>query len=926
MGGYDLGNVYGRITLDASGIASGVNSARQSLQSGFSNMGQSLQSFGDQITGVGARITALTAPFVAFSASGLSVASDFEVLMKQIESFGGVAGEELEAVRQYAMQMGADTQFSAQDAGGALLDLLKSGMELEAAMATLPDVLNLAAVGGMSLSQAAGIASGSMAMFQLDATQASQTVDALAQAANASRADVADLGLALGNVGPIANTFGLDVEETAAILAVFSNNSIEGAEAGTQLKSMLLNLSRPTEEVQQAYDALGVSLYDAQGNVRDFNTFIVDLDSALDALPVQQQNEMMQRLGGSYGILGLTALRASGGIGDMLTTMGEAPEAGALAEGFMNTFAGRVDSLRGSFETFQIEALTPFMTNIAGPFVARLTEMVNSVTAWAAENPALTTTIMQIGGALVVAGPALMALGVAISTVAPILGLLVSPIVLIAGAGLALAHVFGIDLRQAFTDVIETVLPVLDNLRVWFVEDAMPAIVDFIQTTVVPTLRRIGAVIGEVWMRVAPVLGQLYEWFVTTALPAIANIIQTVFIPIILDIGRRIGEIWAVISPVLVQLYEWFVTTALPAISNAIQTIFIPAIEFIATVFKEIYETVAPILSFLIEWFVTQAVPLIAGLINDVIIPAVGAFIDVLGAIWSVVGPVLQSLVDWFQATGWPAIQGFIENIITPVIGIFVELLKGIWTLVEPVLGLLVAFWRDAIGPAVQAGLDVVTPIINGLVAIMSGIWESARPFLEALRDGIGGIFIFIRDNIIQPVINAIMSIPNAVREAKAALDLFNGQAEIVNNARTAVTNSGATWDQVNAQSRGAISAQIGGGWAADLIGGLFAPIITNNAMTPPSRDIGGEGMAMLPYLIGKQQEDNEIFVPRSSGQFIPNFMDKLDGFMAVMDGQTQSQSPLVGQVVIHANNAEGGKAAGDAFVARLDQYMRAKG
>ncbi|HRF98502.1 MAG TPA: phage tail tape measure protein, partial [Aggregatilineales bacterium] len=170
---------------------------------------------------------------------------------------------------------------------------------------------------------------------------------ALAQAANASRADVADLGQALANVGPIASNFGLDVEETSAILGVFANNNIMGAEAGTQLKSMLLNMTRPTEDVQKAYKELGVSLYDSEGNVRDFNTVMLELDAVLDTLPVERQNELMQMLGGSYGIVGLSALRASDGIGEMLAEMATAPEAGALAQGFMDTFAGKVESLRG---------------------------------------------------------------------------------------------------------------------------------------------------------------------------------------------------------------------------------------------------------------------------------------------------------------------------------------------------------------------------------------------------------------------------------------------------------------------------------------------------------------------------------------------------------------------------------------------------
>jgi len=923
--GYDLGNVYGKILLDASGMTDGINRARQTLNDSFANMGQSISAFGDRMTGLGARITALTAPMTVLSVSGIKTASDFDALMKQIELFGGVTGDELETVRQYALQMGADTKFSAQDAGMALLDLLKSGQSLEEALATLPDVLDLAAAGEMSLAQAAGITTSGLAQFELNAESANRVTNALAQAANASRADVSGLGQALSNVGPIAEDFGLDVEETSAILGVFANNGIMGAESGTQLKSMLLNLSRPTEEVQQAYRELGVSFYDTEGNLRDFNTVMLELDSALDALPVEQQNELMQRLGGSYGIVGLSALRASNGIGDMLNQMREAPEAGELADGFMNTFAGKVESLKGSFETLKIEAFTPFMNEVVAPFIDRMIVVVNGITDWVSKNPELTSTILQIGSALAVAGPTLMATGMAVSNigtalrvVTPLFGLLTSPLGLVAGAGLVLAEVFNVDLRQAFEDVAEGVLPILESIRVWVVEEGFPAIVEFVQNTVIPTFGRVVSALGDAWSQIYPVLADLYGWFVDEAIPAIGNIIQTVFIPIIQDIGTRIGEVWAVIAPVLAEMYDWFITTAIPAISNMIQTVFIPAIQFIADVFREVYETVAPILQFLIEWFVTQAVPIIAGLINDVIIPAVQAFSDVLGAIWSVVGPVLQSLVDWFQTTGWPAIQGFIDNIITPAIGIFIETLKGIWTLVEPFLDLLVDFWQNVMGPAVQAGLDAVTPIIDGLVSLLSGIWESARPFLEGLRDGIGAIFAFIRDNIIQPVVDTILSIPRAVDDALRAVQRFfqGNEANKVNDSAQQILAPGNLPNLQQNITTGSLMGDISQSPLNNsMIGqlGLFGGSI-------PQRDSGGIGLADMMYAIGRPQEDNEIFVPRTDGEFIPGFMDKMNTLFE------RENTPTIGSVVIHANTEEGGRSAAKGFVDEFEKWNRSRG
>ena len=1054
MGGYDLGNVHGKITLDASGVTSGIQSARQALNTGFANMGDSLQSFGDQLTGVGARLTALTAPFTAFAASGVKVAADFDVLMKQIELFGGVSGEELNSVREFALQMGADTKFSAQDAGSALLDLLKSGQDLNTAMSNLPDVLNLAAAGEMSLASAAGITATSLAMFQMDTERLNQSliavpdnfeelqkqlgitdamftafgqeelgtqldafaeqlgvsawdvyamwdqtkvltpelssladqlgittlnwaqlsealyenkgfgyetaltpameelsrltdldvaqladmfmegispsariVDALAQAANASRAEVSDLGQALTNVGPVANNFGMDVEEVAATLAVLADNGLMGAEAGTQLKSMLLNMSRPTREVKAAYKELGVSMYNTNGTVKDFNTFILELDTALDGLPVKRQNELMQALGGSYGIVGLSAIRASNGIGDMLAEMATAPEAGALAEGFMGTFAGKVESLRGSFETLKIQAMTPFMNEVLAPLVERLTSAVNAVTAWTAENPELTTTIMQIGTALAVAGPGLMATGLAVSnigfavkTVAPLFGLLTSPLGLMAGAGLVLAEVFDIDLKQAFEDTLAIVMPALEALRVWFVEDALPAVVDFVQNTFLPIVGQMASAIGDTWSRVYPVLEGIYNWFVNDAIPAIVNIIENTFIPIIQDIGKRIGEIWAVIAPVLVQIYDWFVTTAIPAVATAIQTIFVPAVQFIADVFREVYETVAPILQFLVTWFVEQGIPIIVGII-EAAVPVFQTISDVLGAIWSVVGPVLQSLLDWFQTTGFPFIESIINEVITPAITTMIDLFSGIWSAIEPTIQQLVDFWEDTLGPVIQFVVEkIIIPAVNLFTGIIQAILPLVEPALNLIKDVFVGVFTWIADHVIKPLVDTILSIPRAVDDALKAIERFlqgDPQTKIGSAAGQILSPGGFQ------NMRGGITTgnsqqdlqQSGVYQASPLLGAL------HGLGVPPQRDSGGEGLALMPYLIGKPQENNEIFVPRATGDFIPNFMEKLELFMN--QGQ---QGITIDTVVIHADTPEGGKSAGDAFVQRLKEFERSQG
>lgn len=444
------------VGADLTGLTSGLNTAREQVTGfggGLRNVGQTAQRFGTQLS------VAMAPVGLAF-AGGIAAASDFESIMVQLQMFGGLTADELTRVSDLALQLGADTMFSASDAATAMLELAKSGMDVETAMQASGEALQLAAVGGMDMATAANVLSSSIAMFNLDPIdEAAMVTQALASAASASTADVMDLAQGLTNVGPVAAQFGIGINETAAALGVFANNGISGAEAGTQLRSMLLNMNRDTEDVQGAWAALGTSMYDAEGNVRGLDEVIDDLGVALAGMPVEEQNQYLQTLGGSYGIVGLNALIAAGGIDEMLTAMDGAPAAADIAAAQMDTFAGAMDSLKGSIETFMITAGTPLINNVLKPLVTEATNVVNGITEWAEANPELAQTIGMVVGGLIIAGPLIAGAGFVLSglgsiagVVGPLLGALVSPIGLVALAigGVLIA---GGQLQTFFTDV-----------------------------------------------------------------------------------------------------------------------------------------------------------------------------------------------------------------------------------------------------------------------------------------------------------------------------------------------------------------------------------------------------------------------------------------------------------------------------------------
>lgn len=921
-GGFNLGNAYGSVVIDVSGVTSAMRQAKDAIDRGLSGVGSAISSIGDQMSKLGGAISTFSAPLAAAGGIGLKAAADFDTLMKQIEIFGNVAPSQMEKVSQFALKMGADTKFSSADAAAALLELLKSGQSLDQAMQTLPDVLNLAATGNLDLARASGIVSSALAIFKLKASDAGRVSNALAQAANATRADVGDLGQGLSNVGPVAAQFGLSIEDTSAILGVFANNGIMGAEAGTQLKSMLLNMSRPTEKVQDAFHALGVSLYDSNGNARNFNTVIKELDSALSKLPVEQQNMLMQDLAGSYGITGLNALRAAGGIDATLEAMKNAPSAAKVAEAFMGTFKGQVESLTGSFETLMISAMTPFMNDVLTPMVKQVIEVVNAMTEWTQKNPDLTKQIVKVLGVVAVLGPALLVAGKAFSAIGTIITIATGPIGIIGALLYGLYQAF----QTNFLGIRDTLQPIIDNVVMGFetligvighfgdlvrdngIGDAIGFIVNaFMQMLglvkndeLSPAALSMGngivsafqSVVGFITGTVLPTLGMVANWFINDALPAVVAFVQNIAIPGIGALFKFLGDIWAIVGPVLERLANWFINDALPAVVGFIQNTVIPGIQNFINILLKVWNDVSPFLEKLANWFINDVLPVVVHYIEDVVIVGIQKFIDVLKGIWDLVKPTLDTLYNWFITEGLPfindALKGVVDNFIKP----FVDVLAGIWVIVDPVLSQLKDwFVKDGL-PGITTFLNdfknnVITPVIN----VLKGIWDAVRPALDNLFKWFRDTFTQIK-GFIQPV-----------------LDFIN---DLISKVTTAI-------DQLR---------QLGGGTPNQTSAQIVQNGLPANLPTIPGRDIGGPGMAGMQYQIGSGQLKNEVYIPGADGQFVSGFVDLMKQVAASVGGQGSGGGDTFNIMMPEGAlaNPATARATGEDFGRGVADGMRARG
>lgn len=407
-GAVNLGSAYGEVLIDYSNVERNFRNVMQTVERGVAN---SMNRVGANLQRIGTGFTIATLPVVGFVKQGVAAFANFEEVLAEIEARTGATAEQMRIVEAVALDMGKQTAFSATEAAEGMLQLLASGMETNEAIAALRPTLDLAAAGKIALGEAASVVATILGQFSLEADQAGRVADALARASAASMAEISDLGQAFGNVGPIANRFGLSVEDTAAILAEFANKGIMGAEAGTQLKSMLTNLTRPTDDVQKMWKQLGVNLYDTEGRIRPLNSVLQELNSKLSTMTEQDRNEAIITLAGSYGQMGLEVLLASNGFDTMAASMEKQAGAAKVAQKWMDTLKGKLESLRGSLETVMIRIFGPLSDNILKPLIDRFTAFVNVIGDILEKSPALAYALGLVLGVLILIGPGLVAVG-----------------------------------------------------------------------------------------------------------------------------------------------------------------------------------------------------------------------------------------------------------------------------------------------------------------------------------------------------------------------------------------------------------------------------------------------------------------------------------------------------------------------------------
>lgn len=297
----------GSIVIDTSVDGSG-------LKSGMSQLGNVANT---ALTGMTVAIGAVSTALGAAGGYAIKVGSDFEAGMSQVAATMGITvaeiesgSEEFQKLEQAAKDMGATTQFSATQASEALNYLALAGYDADKSIAALPDVLNLAAAGGLDLGYASDMVTDSMSALGMETDQLTGFVDQLSKTSQKSNTDIAQLGSAILTVGGTAKNLADGTVELNTALGILADNGIKGAEGGTALRNIILSLSAPTDKAAGALKKLGIEAFDAQGNLRPLNEVFEDFNAKLSVLSQEEQIQSLNKIFNKVDLKSINALLA----------------------------------------------------------------------------------------------------------------------------------------------------------------------------------------------------------------------------------------------------------------------------------------------------------------------------------------------------------------------------------------------------------------------------------------------------------------------------------------------------------------------------------------------------------------------------------------------------------------------------------------
>lgn len=717
-----MGNAAG----SARGNVSGLGNDAESSSGKFGKLGSAAAAIG-KTAAIG--IAAGTVAMGTFAASSVKTGMTFDASMAQVAATMGKTVDEIGDLRDFAQEMGSKTAFSASQAADALNYMALAGYSSEQSMAALPNVLNLAAAGGIELAEASDMITDAQSALGLTFDESAQLVDKMAKASSKSNTSVAQLGSAILTVGGTAKTLAGGTTELSAALGILADNGVKGAEGGTALRNVMLGLS--DQKFEKTFGKLGVSAYDAEGNMRELKDVFADMNTAMEGWSPEERTKALSSAFNKVDLKSLNAMLAtstdrwdelSGAISD---SEGAAQQ---MADTQLDNLAGDVTLFKSALEGAQIaisDQLTPNLrefVQFGSSGLSRLTE--------AFKTGGLSGAMGELG-----------------SILSDGLGMIIGMIPGLMDAGMQLIGALGQGILDNLPMLLDAAIQVVGMLASGIssaLPSLLPAAVQTVMTLVTNLVQNVPMLI-QAGLNLISGLAQGIVNAIPVLVSNIPILLQGIIDAVTTGLPMIVQQGWTIVQGILDGLLQ-----ALPGFVATLPVIIDQFVNFMATGIPNMINQMVGFLTQNLPVIMQTGIQLIMGLAQGILQAIPGLISQIPVIITNFVNTILQNL---------PLIIQMGVQMLVSLVGGLIQAVPMLLSSVGQIFG--------SLGEAIMSidwlelGSSIISAIWDGIKSIGSGLFngikdlifgggdaesemsaagaESAQAFTTSLSNGMSG-------------------------------------------------------------------------------------------------------------------------------------------------------------------------------------------
>ena len=265
-------------------------------------------------------------------------------------SSGGGAGfnSDFREMEEIVREVGVKTKFTAPEVAGAAKYLAMAGLDVGTIKSSIRPVANVALAGDLDLATTADKLTNIMTAFNMDASQIANLSDMLVNTFTRSNTSMMQLAEASQYAAPLANTYGMSINEMLALMGVMGNAGIQGSMAGTSLRMIMQNIVKPSKNQQVWWDTMNISRFNADGTPRSVTAIMQDIAKSV---PMEK---LIQPIMGTFRV---TSAAAAAQIVKNLQTVDDIAKSNLKSEGVaesigiakQNTVQGLMAQVKSTF-------------------------------------------------------------------------------------------------------------------------------------------------------------------------------------------------------------------------------------------------------------------------------------------------------------------------------------------------------------------------------------------------------------------------------------------------------------------------------------------------------------------------------------------------------------------------------------------------